>query len=238
MGIDSPRVFWEEIVNPTWEEGSLTSVGYTRLIARRAAGHLLRTGRSAADQALEEAAGRFVSAYLAASVIDPRWHSLLRRLSASPRILVLIATDHYAEATGAILNHLAACRCRGIALRDLPAGEGGPKPGGVVIANSADLGAWKNAPSFWERIQAVLPLEAVRQAFLVEDFGAAEQEGDTYGATERIAGRRQRTLEVMGQVFPFPVTAIDVIPPPGRGRESWDALLAETARTVMVRASG
>ena len=175
VGIDSPGVFWDEIVNPAWEEGGLTGVGYARLIARRAAGRLARSGRSVPDQALEAAARRFVSAYLAASAIHFRWHPLLHHLTASPRVQILIATDHYAEATGAILNHLAACRCRGIALGDLPGG-GGPEPGVVVVANSADLGAWKNERSFWERVQAAMALEAVCQAVLVEDFGAAEQE--------------------------------------------------------------
>ena len=31
----SPENFWERIVNPTWEEGSTTAIGYQRLLAAR-----------------------------------------------------------------------------------------------------------------------------------------------------------------------------------------------------------
>ncbi|MGZ3595644.1 MAG: hypothetical protein ACXWMV_09865, partial [Syntrophales bacterium] len=35
MGITNPSIFWEQIVNPTWVEGSTTQIGYKKLIEDR-----------------------------------------------------------------------------------------------------------------------------------------------------------------------------------------------------------
>ena len=35
LGIESPETFWGEIVNPTWQRGSTTSVGYKKVIGDR-----------------------------------------------------------------------------------------------------------------------------------------------------------------------------------------------------------
>ena len=35
LGVTSPDIFWKEIVNPTWVEGSTTQVGYKKIIEDR-----------------------------------------------------------------------------------------------------------------------------------------------------------------------------------------------------------
>ena len=35
LGITSPEISWEEIVNHTWEEGSAASFGYKKVMAKR-----------------------------------------------------------------------------------------------------------------------------------------------------------------------------------------------------------
>lgn len=32
LGVDSLKIFWEEIVSPTWERGSTTQIGYVQLL--------------------------------------------------------------------------------------------------------------------------------------------------------------------------------------------------------------
>jgi len=104
LGIATPEAYWDEIVNPTWTEGSTTRTGYGKLMARRIAALGLAPGVPAEE--IEAAASRFVGRYLAHSGIDPRWHPLLSRLSGRPDAVTIIATDHYAEATEAIIGFL------------------------------------------------------------------------------------------------------------------------------------
>ncbi len=106
LGVTSPEIFWEEIVNPTWVEGSTTQAGYKRVMAERIAA--LRLAPGAPPRRSQAAASRFVESYLDHSRIDPRWRPLLARLSENPDVGVIIATDHYAEATGRIIDELGA----------------------------------------------------------------------------------------------------------------------------------
>jgi hypothetical protein len=104
LGVTSPEIFWERIVNPTWIEGSTTQVGYKRVMAERIAS--LTPGASAGE--IVAAASCFVDQYIDHSRIDPHWRPLLVRLSENQSIDVIIATDHYAEATGKIIDELGA----------------------------------------------------------------------------------------------------------------------------------
>lgn len=201
----TPSRFWAEIVNPTWEEGSTTRVGYKEVMLRR-----LRDGAAGwnpgsppvPDRELEKAVGDFVDSYLAASSMEERWRPLLKSLSSRPDACTVIATDHYAEATPAIVKFLADW--------DIPAlpadgAFGAHRPPALVVANSADLGVHKDEPSFWQRLKTGLQLCPLRAVLLVDDFGFNEQAGDAYGERARVERRQQQTVRLLREVFSAPV---------------------------------
>lgn len=210
-GIDRAEIFWDDIVNPTWEAGSTTSAGYIPLIVRQVE---TRHGRKSSGHsdigALDAAAASFVHAYLDHSAIEPSWRPLLTTLSHSPDVMTVIATDHYAEATDAILEHLQTMHIPGTAMRDMD-GPGVVCPGSIVVANSADVGVHKADRRFWEIVRGGLPLGGIQRVLMVDDFGSQEQSGDAYGRTDQVAARRQRTIEMIATVFPVPVDVVDVI---------------------------
>ena len=187
-------------------EGSTTAVGYAALMADRI--NMRRAGKSgtrAGEDAARAAAALFVSRYLAYSVIDPRWETLLARLTTAwPATMAMVATDHYAEATHAVIGHLEDRRVRGAALRDMKGRERV-----MAVANSADLGAHKAEPLFWETVGQELRLRAVRRILIVDDWGANEQAADAYGMADLIARRRANTLAMLEEVFRAPVMAVD-----------------------------
>ena len=227
FGIDRADRFWEEIVNPTWEEGSTTARGYMALITDRV---MKRLGRKTNDGAIVKAAACFVRRYLEASAIDPRWKPLFTWLQATPGVLPVIATDHYAEATDAIIAHLRESGIPGMALHDRTANSG--REGAIIVANSADLGVHKACRPFWKIVETRLPLKALRRVLIVDDFGAHEQSGDAYGAPGRIALRRQRTVDLLAGVFGVPVATIDFVwnisESSGAADEAFDDLFAVT----------
>jgi putative lipoic acid-binding regulatory protein len=111
FGVTTPKIFWEEIVVPTWREGSTTARGYKRVLAER----IEARGLAAATGAeIAAAASRFVDGYFDHSRVDPRWRSILENLSIHPGIALVIATDHYAEATEAIVRHLDSWNIRAL----------------------------------------------------------------------------------------------------------------------------
>lgn len=206
LGIKDQNIFWNEIVNPSWEEGSTTAVGYTPLMtARIREWQIKNLGCAAPDEVISEAAGRFVNRYLAYSIIDPSWEHLLRWLSNSQDSLTVIATDHYSEATDAVLSHLRIMRIEANALRDSRLQNG---PGRFFVANSADMGVHKSDPAFWEAVKARLSLRIICDILLIDDFGINEQAGDAYRSPAQVALRRQRTVDVLRNVFQAPVKAI------------------------------
>jgi hypothetical protein len=233
LGITSPELFWDGIVTSTWIEGSTTGSGYKRVMARRIAA--LKLSPDAPETEIGAAAGRFIDAYLAHSRINPRWRPILTRLSISPAVCTMIATDHYAEATEAIAGFLEAWSIPakrasdGSASTDsasacekepgvAPADEDrkrfrkrpSHKPGlPFFVANSADLGVWKADRRFWEILQARLPLKAVRRILLIDDFGLNEQAGDDYGGQAKASAREEKTRGILQTVFQ---TSVEVIP--------------------------
>ena len=231
LGVATPESFWENIVNPTWIEGSTTAIGYTRIMAERIAA--LRLAPAAPISEMETAASRFVAAYLAASRIDIRWRPVLARLSQHPATLTVIATDHYAEATGKITGYLNSW---GITGRKIEAVEESPSPSasGFFVANSADLGVWKADRRFWEILRSRLPLAAVRRILLIDDFGINEEAGDSYGAQAKVLARQEKTIVNLKETFQ---AMVEVAPfyLPGEDRESEEAgarLIAETAALI------
>ena len=208
LGVTTPNFFWEGIVGPTWVEGSTTTIGYKRIMAARV--ESLVPATDASRENIAAAASRFVDGYFDRSRIDPAWRPILEKLSANPEAALIIATDHYAEATGTIVRHLrrwninagkageASEPCR-------PTREGGEasrwKSAPFWIANSADIGFWKVDNRFWEALKRVLPLGRVRSVLIVDDFGSNEEQGDRYGETDRVEARQEKTVAVLEKAF-------------------------------------
>lgn len=231
LGVGEPALFWEAVVNPTWTEGSTTRAGYGAVLARRITAWRREQGLPEVSLAAAEAAsGRFVSLYLGHSRIASPWKPLLARLSRSADAAVVIATDHYAEATEAILRRLRAWGLQARAARE-PLLAGSP-PGGLIVANSADLGVHKASPRFWEELREGLSLQEVRRILLCDDFGANEQEGDRYAEASRVAQRRQATTALLAGVFQAEVT---VLPFAMERQELADLRAAEAACRRRIR---
>lgn len=200
LGIVTPETFWNEIVNPTWEEGSTTSVGYTEMIVRR-----IRAAFSPAvpDDRIRASAARFVDSYLTHSPLDGRWRPVLQQLGKNPSVVTIIATDHYAEATGYLLQFFAGMNIPAVPLEDA---SGSTPP--FIVANSADLGIHKADRAFWETIRHSLGLEAVRRVLIVDDFGFNEVTGDSYGERRKVEERKRATLALLEGVFGVPASCV------------------------------
>jgi hypothetical protein len=210
LGVATPEVFWETIVGPTWVEGSTTQSGYRKIMADRLAD--LQPAASVPRARVEAAAGRFVEAYLGQSRIDPLWRPVLARLAKETASLQVVATDHYAEATGAIIGHLKALGIDATPIAgqrtpcETPANReaGERRESGFFVANSADFGVWKADRCFWERLKAELDLQGLRKVLVLDDFGLNEEAGDLYGLMPEVTARQAKTLAVLGEVFGIP----------------------------------
>ncbi|MEW6334948.1 MAG: hypothetical protein AB1558_11825 [Thermodesulfobacteriota bacterium] len=231
LGVSTPEIFWEKIVDPTWIEGSTTSIGYAKVMAGRIASLDLAPGAPTA--AIESAACRFVDLYLAASRIDPHWRPALTGLSGHPAAVTAVSTDHYAEATGMIIGYLDSW---GIPARRSGRGKpsASPPASGFLVANSADLGALKESRRFWEILKSQLPPSSVRRILLIDDFGSNEAPGDSYGAHAQVTTRREKVIANIDQTFQ---AAVDVVPfelhgPHWGSEEAGAALIDETAAVI------
>jgi hypothetical protein len=254
VGVTTPEIFWERIVNPTWIEGSTTQAGYKRVMAERIASLRLTPGASAEE--IAAAASCFVETYLDHSRIDPHWRSLLVRLSENRNVSVIIATDHYAEATGKIIDELGvwgipavkigtAIRCspeNGMSapLSSVPAAAPRGTPpcsyrNPFIIANSADIGSWKVDIGFWEALKDQVSPATVKRLLVVDDFGFNEAVGDGYGGEPaKIAGRRAKTRETLRKVIPLKAEVVSFFLA-GENRyreEDRRRLIAETALSI------
>ena len=241
LGVMSPAFFWEQIVDPTWIEGSTTAIGYKKVMAARL-GALVPSPEALRDK-IAAAVSRFVDDYFDRSRIDPAWRPILERLSAHPETVPVIATDHYAEATETIVRNL---RSWNIAARKAgeesgpcrSAEEGvGPSSGQgspILIANSADIGFWKADPRFWEFLKRRLSWGKIRSVLIVDDFGFNEEQGDRYGESARVEARKRETLAVLEKTFEATVEATPFFltgeERSGNGKGA--AKIVETARRI------
>lgn len=204
LGVETAEVYWNDIVNPTWSEGSTTQKGYGKVMAERIAKIGLAPNASPAQ--IAAAARRFVEGYLGHSRIDPHWRPLLENLSGSPDAGMVIATDHYAEATEAITHFLEAWNIQ--AARCGATGGAVPLSGGrervstsCLVANSADLGVCKEDRRFWEILKGRFFTGRVRRVVLIDDFGFNEAFEDGYAERSRIESRQIKTRTVLEAVF-------------------------------------
>jgi hypothetical protein len=154
------------------------------------------------------AVAAFVESYFTHSRIDPRWKPILQVTARHPATLTLIATDHYAEATQYVINHLDELEISAAAATD---GVLMPADNPVIVANSSDLGAHKSKLDFWRILKEVLKLEAVPFILLIDDFGFNEQVGDHYSNRKKMEIRKQDTIQHLKRVFSAQVEAISFL---------------------------
>jgi hypothetical protein len=256
LGVSTPEVFWGDIVTPTWIEGSTTSIGYTRVMAERIT--VLRLAPDIRKSEIEAAASRFVATYLASSRIDPHWRPIVARFGEHPAAITVVATDHYAEATGKIIDYLdswgmpAGKIAKGEELASPSVSSGaedtnknlfpapqssatavrsGSTASRIFVANSADLGVWKADRRFWEILKSRLPLAAVRRILLIDDFGFNEESEDSYGGRAKVMARQEKTVANLGETFQAAVEVVPFYLPGGAGayKEAGAGLIAEAA---------
>ncbi len=195
LGVDSTRRFWTEIVNPTWEEGSTTPKGYQWLLYEQLRRLAAAQGVRPEEARLRACAAAFVTDYFNHSVLAPEWKPLLQQVAARPDVIAVIATDHYAEATGHILSQV-----RALGIEAVPALRA-RRPGQILVANSADLGHPKASRAFWEMLKQAQKIERLSIVSIVDDFGANEQAQDAYASPEQIARRQEQTASLLAEVF-------------------------------------
>ena len=190
LGVATPEAFWGKIVVPTWSEGSTTVIGYKLVMTEKIEALGLAPGLAGAE--IAAASSRFVDLYFAHSRIDPCWRPVLENLAGNPGVHVVIATDHYAEATQTIIDHLNDW--------NIPAEQKGGTAS-LFIANSADIGFWKVDRRFWETVRLQLAITAIRSVLLIDDFGFNEEQGDRYGERTRIETRQKETAASVQEIF-------------------------------------
>ncbi len=201
--------YWNDLVALTWDIGSTTRTPYAHLMAQHiTAPHL------SADE-VHRRAERFVQFYLQASVIDPAWRSLFAALRTDEGVTILVATDHYAEATDHIARQIAAMEWRVAALqvdetgkvlqqRVAVAGGASQSSRAVLLASSADLGVRKTAPLFWQRVQCGAALQP-QHILVIDDFGANENLLDPYADPASVQRRQAQTVAAICDAFGAPV---------------------------------
>ncbi len=233
LGVKSTEFFWNEVVNPTWQEGSTTSTGYRSLLERRLQELFHIHSDAKSFHAMKRAASHFVDRYFESCRIDLRWAPLLSRLNEAPAVQVVIATDHYREATEAIIRELARLNISAAALGDA-ASMGGECS--FFVANSADSGVHKSERRFWEIVASKRPGIKEGGVLLVDDFGHNEASGGEYPVFHRVEKRKKDTkaaLEsVVGSalvVLPFLLTVPDACC--GKD-EAVDAVIRKTAEQI------
>ena len=225
LGIADPETFWEEIVNPAWEEGSTTSIGYREIMYRRIRENLPPT---VSAEEIRLCASRFVDSYLGHSTVDGRWRSILRKLGEEPSVITVIATDHYAEATGYIVGFLKEMGAGAISLKNV---SGATVSSEFVVANSADTGVHKVDPGFWEMVRSILKLDAIQSILIIDDFGFNEEAGDSYADHQKVDNRKRNTIDLLERVFNVPVYAVPFVLT-GKGEKTCGDLISQASLEI------
>ena len=135
---------------------------------------------------------------------------------------MIIATDHYAEATPYILRFLEELHIQAVGARAAMAAPGGTP---VIVANSADIGFHKDSLRFWEILKNGLDVSEVRHVLLIDDFGCNEQKGDSYSAPEEVERRKRDTVRLLQEVFSGEVQVIPFIMEDSKDEEEISLIL-------------
>jgi len=229
LGIESPETFWGEIVNPTWQRGSTTSVGYKKVIRDTISTIHSHNMSVVLSAQISDAASTFVDSYLRHSPIDERWRPILNKLQSHPSVNVIVATDHYAEATGYIIRFFHELQIQAMEAKHAFAD---PDYAGVVVACSADLGVHKADSRFWDSLKTGLNLSGIRFVLLIDDFGYNEQKGDRYSSGEKVEQRKNETVEMLQKVFYSPVQVVPFTMGNDGSERAFGELIARTSEII------
>jgi hypothetical protein len=198
LGVNSAASFWD-IINATWTKGSTTGRGY-KIAMQERIGELSSGSTGARSAEISRAVAKFADAYLDHSRIDEHWRPLFETISRYKSAQVVIATDHYADATETIIGYFAQWGLKATTLA-------GNCPGNIIVANSADLGVHKERWQFWQIVRDALSQE-YRRILLIDDFGQDEQQGDTYRDDHDVHRRQKKMAETLREVFAAEVESI------------------------------
>ncbi len=223
LGLNSVAMFWRDVVAPTWDVGATTSIGYAGALTT-----VLKRLLDASETDIRRCASAFAAHYIAHLTIHAAWTPILQKLCADPAICVMIATDHYADATGQIRAQFDAINIPARSILETPQNE----TRGVFMANSADIGAIKAERAFWERVRTCFVNEFPSRIALVDDFGANEPAYDTYAAEDSIAARRTKTTAILADVFRCPIKIFPFAQPNPQVAEIENEFAACVARTA------
>ena len=201
LGLHSKALFWE-IIKATWTEGSTTGLGYKKVMLARLEELFPEITSSRKTETAKAVAG-FVDAYLDNSRIDEHWRLILKKLSLDKSVRVIIATDHYAEATQAIIKNLAKWDIQAMPLM-------ADAESNIMVANSADMGIHKAQQQFWQMLKDILR-QNYHNILLIDDFGQNEQQKDDYGEPMKVIERRQMTVKILRKVFAADVESISFV---------------------------
>ena len=287
LGVADANIFWEKIVFPTWDVGSRTTIGYARVISDRIASLHLPPGAHRAESAascpqsgascpqsaascpqsavspsaIVEAAKRFVAMYLNCSRMEPLWRPLFEKLVADQNIVVVIATDHYAEATDAMIHYLkswgiAAAKADNIAATKPAARQAitaavtarevlpedsvfspSPREDGKKGRFASVIVANSADLGFWKadrRFWEILRAQLpgrFRSVLIVDDFGFNEADANGYGQIDLVRERRRKTKALLREVFQTSVSTISFFLKKDTGNRE-DAKIRKIRETV------
>lgn len=243
LGIDSVELFWQRLVDPTWERGSTTAAGYAEVLAGAAAEVLRERGRDVGADDVLRCVTALRDQYFAAATIAPQWRGFLQRLRTVDDTGIVVATDHYADATAHIGGELAALGVPAAPVTratdgrsPAPVAVGTSTPPGsarVAIANSADIGAHKASAQFWHTVRRTLGPGRVHRMVMIDDFGANEPGSDSYADPVRVRRRRAATFDVLSSVFAVDPEVYPFVLPPGADAADIAARVGDAERTTM-----
>lgn len=197
LGVQSEELFWQHLVQPTLDDGLRGINTYERLLTDR----LLRLFPKTTKDEVQMAVRRFVRRYFQNTKIHPHWLPFLR--FSKGRGYLLVVTDHYQEATEAIIRSFKQAEIQaepfaGSWIKDR-----------ILVANSADLRALKAEPDFWGKILKNCPRE-IAKLILVDDFGMLEAAGDVYRNNEAVKRRHEECIAAIRKYWKEELTVFPV----------------------------
>ena len=112
-----------------------------------------------------------------------------------------------------------------------------------LVVNSADIGSHKAAEQYWEAVRGLILPERFERLLVVDDFGANEQQGDSYGGKESVAVRRGETVDILKKVFDvevevFPFVVAERGHDGGIDDRSYGMLICEVSARVIAFLAG
>ncbi len=189
------NIFWKEIVNPTWFEGSTTTIGYKKLLSSK-----LQELGYANEAKADSSASKFVDLYLKASIISKMWNPILNILKNKSNCTTIIITDHYAELTSSLINHMELFGCSTVSITSERI-----RNYRFLISNSADIGFQKKTKTFWTYIHQKLFPNSYDLIFLIDDFGFNEVSQDDYSKKEKVHNRQELYCKLITNLFQAPI---------------------------------